>query len=298
MNTYRFTISWELDFAGSEMTVWTAPSQLRCGDLVLLYEAVNGGRGAFVAVGRAVTDALRAYKGDENYWAWIEWRVAKKPISLAAARKRAKFSVMGSGGRLEPGAFKRLSNALVAGDPPAANALRRWRDGKGLPTTDQVPIRDLVLASLGPTYEWHSYEPIADALAASGWRPETDEVKGKLRNLRGDLSFDPGRTTGLRTDIRLCRPRAKRLLVVEVKRAAVPTPGYRNPADQVVDYARACRKALGRPWTVEPLLVAEEFSPVVVAEAQAKKTPVGVARPACRVWDGQRLGRNLVRYEG
>ncbi len=61
MATYRFSITWELDFKGRDLSVWTAPSKLRCGDLILLYEAgKGGGTKAFVALGRAATDAIRS----------------------------------------------------------------------------------------------------------------------------------------------------------------------------------------------------------------------------------------------
>lgn len=195
---------------------------------------------------------------------------------------------------MAPTAFRQIAQALLRGDPPGQNALRRWRAGNGLPTTDKVPIRDLVLASRGPSYEWHSYAAIIDWLADLGWRPLPPEPRLALKRLRGTLAFDPDNERGLRPDILLCRPRFRRLLVVEVKRAAIPTQGYRNPSDQVADYARACRRALPRNWSVEPLLVAEEFSPVVLDEARATRLPRGIAPIACRSWDGTRLSPNLL----
>jgi len=296
MQTYRFSITWEAEFVGKELSAWTAPANLRCGDLILLYEGVSeGGRGAFVAVGRAVTDAVRSSKGDKGFWAWLEWRAAKTPLPLARAKKLAKFSVMGSHGRIGEAEFRRLSRAITASDAAAQKALAGWRDGRGFPTTDQVPLRDLVLASMGPTYEWHSYPAITDALLEEGWRQLPDEVDARIRPLRGDLAFDRGVIRTLQPDITLCRPRAKRLLVVEAKRIAVPTNGYRNPVDQVMDYSRACRKALPQDWTVHPLLVAEEYSDRVIAEAETTRLQARTDRPACRVWDGRKLGPDLVR---
>lgn len=300
MQPYRFSIDWELDFEGRHLKTWTAPSALRCGDLILLYEAKSGGgRGAFVAIGRAVTDAMRAYGGDAGHWAWIEWRAAKTPVPLAEAQKAATFSVQASASRIDAKAFEAISKKLAATDTPATNALRRWKMGRGLPTTDRVPIRDLVLASLGPSYEWHSYDEIRHWLVGRGWRELPAPVRTSLRSLRGPLSFDPETEYGLRPDILLCRPKARRLLVVEVKRAAIPKQGYRNPVDQVSDYARACAKALRagsrNGWRIDPMLVAEHFSPVVIEEAAAKRGSAAVGQVRCHVWDGKRLGPDLAR---
>lgn len=268
MATYRFSITWKLDFTGRDLAVWTAPAKLRCGDLVLLYEAGSGGgRKAFVAIGRAVTDAVWSYHGDDSYWAWLEWRTVRTPLALSAAKKVGEFSVMGSHGAMKPAVFASLAKRLTAGDPIAARTLRRWEANNGFPRTNEVPIRDLFLASLEAAADERAlYPPIRQHLENKGWRELPADLQEASRKLRGPLTSDPDGDYGLRPDLLLSRPKAKRVLVVEVKRSAVRIEGYRNPVDQVLDYSRAIVKALRaaamKGWTVEPLLVAQElFAP-------------------------------------
>ena len=301
MATYRFSITWELDFTGRDLIVWTAPSKLRCGDLVLLYEAGSkGGRKAFVAIGRAVTDAIWSYEGDDSYWAWIEWRTVRTPLALAAAKRVSEFSVMGSHSALKPDVFAALARRLTAGDPIATRTLRRWRAQKGFPRTNEVPIRDLLLASLeAAANEQALYAPIRQLLQRKGWGDLPLDVREAIRKLRGPLTFDPDGDYGLRPDILLARAKAKRVLVVEVKRSAVRTRGYRNPVDQVLDYSRAVAIALRaagkKGWVVEPLLVAEDFSALVLEEARSVSSPSGVEPLQCQTWDGTALKRAAAR---
>jgi len=293
--TYRFSITWQLDFTGRELSVWTSPAKLRCGDLIVLYEAgKGGGRKAFVAIGRAATDAIRSYNGDAAHWAWIEWRTVRAPLALSDAKKSGEFSVMGRSGTMKPAVFDKIARRLTTGDPIALNTLRRWRAQKGFPRTDQVPIRDLVLASLeADANEQALYAPIRGHLERQGWEQIPGEVRDAIRRLRGPLAFDPDGDYGLRPDILMSRPKSKRVLVVEVKRSAVRTEGYRNPVDQVLDYARAIAKALSTAklsgWKVESLLAAQDFSVLVLDEARVAELPTGVTALQCRVWDGSKL---------
>jgi hypothetical protein len=295
MATYRFSITWEFDLSGRELSVWTAPSKLRCGDLILLYEAgKGGGKKAFVAIGRAVTDAIRSYHGDDAHWAWIEWRAVRNPLPLAEAKKAGEFSVIERSGTVKPVVFDKIARRLTAADPVALNTLRRWRARKGFPRTDEVPIRDLALASLEAEADERAlYPPIREYLARQGWTELSDDIRDAIRRLRGPLTFDPDGDYGLRPDILMSRPRGKRLLVVEVKRSAVRTEGYRNPVDQILDYARAVAKALSTAgvtgWKTEPLLVAQDFSVVVLNDARVAARPRGVEVLRCRVWDGSKL---------
>jgi hypothetical protein len=295
MATYRFSITWELDFKGRDLSVWTAPSKLRCGDLILLYEAgKGGGTKAFVALGRAATDAIRSYDGDAAHWAWIEWRTVRNPLGLVEAKQAGEFSVMGRSGAVKPAVFDKIAERLIGGDPVAANTLRRWRARKGFPRTDEVPIRDLVLASLeAEANERALYPVIRGYLERQAWTELPDDIRDAIRRLRGPLTFDPDGDYGLRPDILMTRPRSRRILVVEVKRWAVRTQGYRNPVDQVLDYARAVAKALSaariRGWKVEPILVAQEFSLLVLGDARATRPPAGVEPLRCRSWNGDKL---------
>src|SRR3954447_23767352 len=110
--------------------------------------ARGGGRKAFVTIGRAVTDAIRSDDGDAAHWAWIEWRSVRSPLAFSEAKKAGDFSVMGRSGTIRLDVFDKIAKRMTLGDPVALNALRRWRAQKGFPSTNEVPIRDLVLASL------------------------------------------------------------------------------------------------------------------------------------------------------
>jgi hypothetical protein len=200
--------------------------------------------------------------------------------------------------------FDRLADALSSDNDHVAATLERWRAGDGFPRTNEVPLHDLLLASWYATrgeseLDW--YDDIAIALRAEGWLPVDDVTRTALRRLRGRLSFDPdGGDRAMRPDLTLIRPRSRTALVVEVKLVAVPTRGYRNPTDQVLDYAYAINDALlaspdhGRGWTVQPMLVAGEFSPPVLDAARAARAHNGVGRIVCRMWDGAQLGPNLL----
>lgn len=301
MAYYRFSIDWPYELTDLERTTWTAPSALRCEDLVMLYEAKSGGRGAFIAVGRALTDAIRAYGGDNKHWAWIEWQPVRRPLALGDARKIVALPSLRSSSSIDEESFRVLAKATVASDKQASAALRRWQDGKGLPRTNELPLHDLILASYGvEDRESALYGPIRKHYERDGWVDVNSEVKAAVRNLRGPLAYDlDGGDHGLRPDIVLQRPRAKRFSVIEVKRAALPTQGYRNPVDQVLDYARAIRKALTASrlsgWEITPILVATEFSPVVLEQAAEAPKARTVGRVECRIWDGERVGSDLVR---
>src|SRR3954447_16417967 len=56
MATYRFSITWKLGLKGRELSVWTAPSRMRCADLILLYEAGKGRRAEGVRDDRPCRD--------------------------------------------------------------------------------------------------------------------------------------------------------------------------------------------------------------------------------------------------
>lgn len=95
---------------------------------------------------------------------------------------------------------------------------------------------------------------------------------GELRQgLTGPTSSAPGLERRLEPDILLCRARSKRLLLVEVKKHAVPTQGDYDPVGQVMTCIRAVRRDLRRRrvqgWTVEPMIVAKSFHPDVLVEA-------------------------------
>jgi hypothetical protein len=63
--------------------------------------------------------------------------------------------------------------------------------------------------------------------------------------------------------------------------------------DQVLDYARAVAKALStarfRGWKTEPLLVAQDFSALVLEDARVAVRPRRVEALRCRVWDDSKL---------
>src|SRR3712207_1135857 len=61
-------------------TLFPYTTLFRSGDRLVLYEGGRRNRSAFIAIGRAVTDAVRAHRGDHRHWAWVHW------LPLSAAR--------------------------------------------------------------------------------------------------------------------------------------------------------------------------------------------------------------------
>jgi hypothetical protein len=93
---WRFSVNWAIadrfDDPESRVFAWTAPEGLRCGNRLALYEGGRGNRSAFIAIGRAVTDAVRAHLGDRKHWAWVEWLPLATPVSLIAIRDATGYS--------------------------------------------------------------------------------------------------------------------------------------------------------------------------------------------------------------
>ena len=129
---------------------------------------------------------------------------------------------MGRTGTVKPAVFDQIANRMTNGDPTARKTLRRWRAQRGFPRTDEVPIRDLVLASLdADENERTMYPAIREFLERQGWKELPAKSVMPSAVSAGPLTFDPDGDYGLRPDILMSRPKAKRLLVVEVKSSAV-----------------------------------------------------------------------------
>jgi hypothetical protein len=276
MQPLRHTIDWSGQLLRrEELAAWTAPSGATCGQLCALYEAEkNGGRGAWIAIGRLVSDAVMADEGDQRTWAYVQWRQVRNEVPYAVAREKGGVgAVQGSYGSMSDAQWHALSGLLVADDPTSKKVLSDWEHGRGFPTSNRVPYRLLRQATLDPVpHERDLYPIVGEALEARGWRSLAEPLDRLVRGLRGGTPSDPSAQRRRVPDVRLCRPRSRRLLLVEVKWAAIPSVGDYNPVDQVVSYARAARKALARAgvrkWSVEPMLVAEDFMPDVLSQAE------------------------------
>jgi hypothetical protein len=276
---WRMSIDWpfaEVDEEGDEgYFAWTAPEALRCGDRIVLYEGGRGNRSSFVAIGRAVTDAVRAHKGDHRHWAWVQW------VPLADVRSRADVldrtgyaHVSGSHVSVKEEEFDLWP--LLVSDPAAASAAAEWSQGDGFPTTDQVPIHRLFEAKFRyrPQHEVAMYERIIDALLDEGFQEAPTALSAIVRTMRGATPTRP-RADQLRyPDVWILDADGRELVIVEVKRRARHRPGSDyDPVDQVcnyVDLATALlRNSAFADLAVRPMVVAHEIEAAERRHARA-----------------------------
>lgn len=290
MRAIRHSIDWSFESRlREELVVWTAPAAAECGQMCVLYEAkLNGGRGAFVAFGRMASDAIRAYKGDEGYWAWIQWRQVQRPLPFEVAKNQFGIRMVNRRHVFLPdGVFDRLASRMVRNDPASRKVLERWRQGRAFPSAIDVQARRLVTARLEPpAHERDLYPEITELLIDEGWRELPAPVADALRGLRGATPTSDAADMRRIPDILLCRPRARRLLVVEVKWRAVPTQTDRDPVGQVLSYGTAVRRALRQArisdWNVELRLVAEDYDDAVLDQAMAARAAGGGTGVRCQ----------------
>ncbi len=273
------------------LIIWTAPANGRCGQLCVLYETREGGRAAWVAIGRLCSDAVEGL--DSRTRAWVQWRQVKQPVPHEKAKlKLGVGSVQGSYGALNEGTFQKLAELMCRGDRVSLETLERWEAGRAFPASDRVPFHQL---SERPKrgHERDLYPDIEAELEERGWRELPPNLEELVKRLRGSTATDPERDQRLMPDVRVCKPRAKRLLVVEVKRDAVPKEGDYDPVRQVVNYVKWIRRELRRShmpgWTVEPMLVAEWFHDDVRRDAARARVPGGARGIPCAEFAENRL---------
>lgn len=248
---WRMSIDWPLsdqyDEDAAEHFVWTSPEALRCGDRLVLYEGGRGNRSAFVAIGRAVTDAVRAHRGDRRHWAWVQWLPLAVAQPLAAVRDSTGYAhVSGSHVSVDEARY-RLWSYLIR-DDAARLVVDTWRRGEDFPTTDEVPIHQLFDAKwrYRPRHEVSMYEKIEDALIAEGCSRAPEDLSLLLRAMRGWTPTQPDVERSRQPDIWVLRGgRSKTLLMVEVKRRArhLPASDY-DAVAQVCNYVDVAKHVL------------------------------------------------------
>jgi hypothetical protein len=187
---WRFSIDWpfaEVDDEGDpDYFAWTAPEALRCGDRLALYEGGRGNQSAFVAIGRAVTDSVRAHRGDHRHWAWVEWVPLGRPRRLAEVRPKVGYAhVAGSHARVDEVRFRLW--AYLVRDGAAKTIAAAWRRSEQHPTTDQVPLHLLYDAKwrYRPQHEVAMYDPVREALVGQGCAYAPDDLSHLVRAMRG-----------------------------------------------------------------------------------------------------------------
>lgn len=273
----------QYDEDAAEYFVWTAPEDLRCGDRLVLYEGGRGNRSAFIAIGRAVTDAVRAHRGDQRHWAWVQWLPLAVARPLAAARDSVGYAhVSGSHVSVDEGRHK-LWTYLIR-DDAAKLVVDTWRRGQDFPTTDEVPIHQLFDAKwrYRPRHEVAMYEQIEHALIEEGCARAPHELSSILRAMRGSTPTRPDVARLRLPDIWVLRGRrSKTLVIVEVKRRARHLPGNDYDAvDQVCNYVDVARRVLrGTAFghlVIRPMVVAYEID-------KDERTHARAAGVECRV---------------
>ena len=245
---------------------WTAPEALRCGDRVALYEGGRGNRGAFIAIGRAVTDSVRAHKGDRRHWAWVQWVPLAAVRPFAATRDATGYAyVQRSNVSVDEKLYK-LWSYLIR-DSAARLVVDAWHQGKDFPTTDEVPIHQLFDAKwrYRPRHEVAMYETIENALIDEGCLHAPDDLSSHISAMTGGTPTQPDVQRLRRPDIWVLEnPASETLVIVEVKGHARHRPGddY-DPVDQVCNYVDVARSVLrGTPFEhleIRPMVVAYEI---------------------------------------
>jgi hypothetical protein len=271
---WPFADQYEEDAA--EYFVWTAPEVLRCGDRLVLYEGGRGNRSSFVAVGRAVTDAVRAHQGDRRHWAWVQWLPLAVARPLAAARDSTGYAHV-SGRHVRVDEMRHKLWTYLIDDDAAALVVETWRQGQDFPTTDEVPIHQLFDAKwrYRPRHEVAMYEKIEDALIEEGCARAPDELSSLLRAMRGSTPTRPDVERLRQPDMWVLRGRrSKTLVMVEVKRRArhLASSDY-DAVAQVCNYVEVAHRVLrGTAFghlAIRPMVVAYEIDKDERAHARA-----------------------------
>lgn len=280
---WRFSINWPLgEEASSDYYAWTAREHARCGDRIALYEGGKGNRSSFVAVGRMVTDSVRAHQGDKRHWAWVEWVLLDTPRSMRDVKEHVGYTnLSGRHVSVSPETFEHLWSLLLEGNPEAVTAASRWKQGKDFPTTDKLPISGLFEAKwrYRPRHEVALYEPIVQALVDSGCTEAPDDLTDIVRRLEGRTPTGD-RETALIPDLWVLD--GGTLLLVEVKLRARHRPDNDyDPVDQVLNYVRAAETAVRGTshahLRIKPMLVAKDFDRSEIEHAARHGVP-------CRRW--------------
>jgi hypothetical protein len=267
---WRMSIDWPFaevhDEEDADYFAWTAPEALRCGDRIALYEGGRGNHSAFIAVGRAVTDAVRAHRGDRRHWAWIQWVPLEHARSLNDVRHDVGYGhVSGSHVRVDENRFQLW--AYLIRDHAAKRSAESWRRGEQFPTTDQVPMSYLFDAKwrYRPKHEVAMYESIMRTLIAGACVEVPDELSMLLRSMRGPTPTRAELVVGRRPDLFVLEGhRHRTLVIIEVKRRArhLEKSDF-DPVDQVRNYVDAAYSTLSQtPFsglTIRAMIVAHEI---------------------------------------
>jgi hypothetical protein len=261
---------------GAEYFAWTAPEALRCGDRLVLYEGGRGNRSAFVAIGRAVTDAVRAHRGDRRHWAWVQWLPLAVARPFAAVRDSTGYAhVSGSHVSVDEGRHKLWTHLIR--DDAARLVVDTWRRGQDFPTTDEMPLHHLFEAKwrYRPQHEVAMYEKIVDALIGEGCAHAPGDLSSLLRAMRGSTPTQPDVKRSRQPDIWMLQShQSKTLVIVEVKRRARHLPGNDYDAvAQVCNYVEVAHRVLrGTAFehlAIRPMVVAYEIDSDERAHAHA-----------------------------
>jgi hypothetical protein len=267
---WRMSIDWPFgelaDENDGDYFAWTAPEQLRCGDRLVLYEGGRGNRSAFIAIGRAVTDAVRAHRGDQRHWGWVEWLPLSVPRPLAAVRDATGYAHV-SRSHVSVDEARHPLWAHLIRDDAAKHVAPEWRRGSGFPTTDQVPIHQLFDAKwrYRPRHEVAMYDTIKGRLVEEGWAHAPDELSRLLRSMRGATPTQPDVERLRQPDLWMLASRRSRTLVIaEVKRhARHALDSDYDPVAQACNYVDVARRVLrGTPYealNLRPMVVAYEI---------------------------------------
>jgi hypothetical protein len=248
---------------------WSAPADLRAGDLALLYEKGKPDRGSdlrgrmqFGWLMRAVTEPK--WHPEWGSTARFEAYPFHRPLPLAEAKQVRRFAegpgkmLIGGHRHLDEPTFRALLARTARLNPELNGVLDSGRELNGLFRRAMQP--DQTDRHSGRRRAWRNehllQDACVDAIDEEGWARQVADPIGLGLRPRGDNGFSiPGRRPLSVDDVMELSPR--HLLVVEYEMAAHGNPMH--GAQKVHDYGKALEAALPG-HTVDALVIAPSFS--------------------------------------
>ena len=263
----------------------TAPATGAKGDLFFLYATKPCSQ--FVGIGRICSDPVRSrhrrlHGKRAQCSSWVQVLAFEREVPLATARsdsRAGKWSALrnlaGTHAEVRPDpVLTGLTRLLLSRNPIARKQWSKWDDGEARYPRELGP-QELAREYWEPPkpeelpddHEKRLQKKIERMLLRHGWRHHTPTLDDFSLPLSKHLKLPHG-TTGYPDIVLVSVDRRRTLLVVEVKKYAVPRP-WLNGIDQLEDYCAAL-KGLAPTWNIKSWLVARSVHPAVLEATPGK----------------------------
>jgi len=270
---YRGAIAWCAETSDAEqptaVCAWTVPAKARPGDLFLLY----GHKPVFAygAIGRVCSEPVVG--ADGNQWATVEIAALPRPLALAEAkcdpviRAWPRFKMM-AGSHLEivdRAVWRGFLARTADPHPNLRHMLMAWSDGAPMPPAEEG-LEDAWRAHAnhnrsGTCHERALQKEIREGFIGNGWARELRRTDGVAVPASFHLA-GAGYADLILVDL---ETRRRQLLLIEVKRDAIPGPGT-DGITQLLSYEVQLRRAAPR-WAIKKMLVALTVAQSVLDQA-------------------------------